>query len=255
MVLLDDNFASIVAAVEEGRTIFQGIRNFITYIFTSNVPEIVPYLAFVLLGIPLPLTILQILAVDLGTDMMPALALGADPPDPAIMKQKPRARTERLLNTSLLMRAYLFLGLIESAAAMTCYFFVLYSSGWHWGAVPPEGLYRQATTACLTAIIVAQVANVLVCRSPIESALSFRFLLNPLLLPAIAFEIALLVAIVYSNPGHRVFATAPLSLNVWAVAVPFAVALFVAEEMRKAYFVRRRLGRFATTSNRVSTAG
>jgi sodium/potassium-transporting ATPase subunit alpha len=142
----------------------------------------------------------------------------------------------------LLWRAYLFLGLIESAAAMTCYFFVLYSGGWHWGAVPPEALYRQATTACLTAIIVAQVANVLFCRSPIESALPFRFRTNSLLLPAIAFEIGLQLAIVYSSPGHRVFATAPLSLNVWAVAVPFAVALFVAEEIRKAYFVRRRLG-------------
>lgn len=171
-----------------------------------------PYLAYLLLGIPLPLTILQILAVDLGTDMLPALALGADPPDPAIMKQKPRARTERLLNKSLLMRAYLFLGLIESAAAMTCYFFVLYSGGRHWGAVPPEALYRQATTACLTAIVVTQVASVLVCRSPVESALSFRFRANPLLLPAIAFEIALQLAIVYSIPGHRVFGTAPLSL-------------------------------------------
>jgi sodium/potassium-transporting ATPase subunit alpha len=239
MVLLDDNFATIVVAVEEGRTIFQNIRNFITYIFTSNVPEIVPYLAYVLLGIPLPLTILQILAVDLGTDMVPALALGADPPNPEIMKLKPRARSERLLNKSILMRAYLFLGLIESAAAMTCYFFVLYSGGWKWGATPTESLYRQATTACLTAIIVTQVANVLVCRSPSASAFSFGVRANALLVPAIAVEIALLLALVYSALGQKIFATAPLPLAVWVVAVPFFLVLLIAEEVRKKYYVRR----------------
>jgi sodium/potassium-transporting ATPase subunit alpha len=136
------------------------------------------------------------------------------------------------------MRAYLFLGLIESAAAMTCYFFVLYSGGWRWGATPSEHLYRQATTACLTAIVVTQIANVLVCRSPSASALSFGLRANSLLLPAIAFEIALQLAIVYSALGHRIFATAPLPFAVWAVAVPFFAVLFIAEEIRKKYWVR-----------------
>jgi sodium/potassium-transporting ATPase subunit alpha len=77
MVLLDDDFASIVRAIEEGWAVFANIRKFLTYILTSNIPEIVPYLAFVLLKIPLPLTIIQILAVDLGTDMLPALGTEA----------------------------------------------------------------------------------------------------------------------------------------------------------------------------------
>ena len=97
MVLLDDNFASIVAAIEEGRAVFSNIRNFLTYILTSNVPELIPYLAFVVFRIPLPLTIMQILAVDLGTDMLPALGLGAEKPAPDIMKAPPRPRSDRLM--------------------------------------------------------------------------------------------------------------------------------------------------------------
>lgn len=104
LILLDDNFASIVAAIEEGRAVFDNIRKFLTYILSSNIPEIVPYLAFVLLRIPLPLTIIQILAVDLGTDMLPALALGAEKPDPAVMQRPPRARNGRLLSWGMLPR-------------------------------------------------------------------------------------------------------------------------------------------------------
>ena len=105
MVLLDDNFASIVAAIEEGRAVFTNIRSFLTYILSSNVPELFPYLAFVVFRIPLPLTIIQILAVDLGSDMLPALGLGAEKPAPDIMKVPPRSRADRLLNWPLLARA------------------------------------------------------------------------------------------------------------------------------------------------------
>ena len=93
IILLDDNFASIVSAIEEGRAVFENLRKFLTYILSSNVPELVPYLAFVLLRVPLPLTVIQILAVDLGTDMLPALALGAEAPDPGLMRQPPRPRS------------------------------------------------------------------------------------------------------------------------------------------------------------------
>ena len=98
MILLDDNFASIVAAIEEGRAVFDNLRKFLTYILTSNIPEMVPYLAFALFKIPLPLTIIQILAVDFGTDMLPALGLGAERPAPGTMTRPPRPRMERLLN-------------------------------------------------------------------------------------------------------------------------------------------------------------
>jgi magnesium-transporting ATPase (P-type) len=97
LVLLDDNFATIVCAIEEGRGVYANIRKFLTYILSSNVPELIPYLAFVLFKIPLALTVIQILAVDLGTDLVPALGLGAEPPETGMMKQPPRPRRERLL--------------------------------------------------------------------------------------------------------------------------------------------------------------
>ncbi|HLB31391.1 MAG TPA: cation-transporting P-type ATPase, partial [Gammaproteobacteria bacterium] len=133
LILLDDNFATIVDAIEEGRAVFDNIRKFLTYILSSNIPEIVPYLAFVLFRIPLPLTIIQILAVDLGTDLLPALALGAEKPDVEVMRRPPRRRTEPLLTPRLIVRAYLFLGVFEAAAAMVVYFLVLGSGGWRYG--------------------------------------------------------------------------------------------------------------------------
>ncbi|MDP1717659.1 MAG: HAD-IC family P-type ATPase, partial [Burkholderiales bacterium] len=184
IVLLDDNFASIVAAIEEGRAVFQNIRKFLTYILTSNIPEIVPYLAFVLLRIPLPLTIIQILAVDLGTDLLPALALGAEKPAPDIMQQPPRRRAERLMNWPLVVRAYLWLGMLEAAAAMAAFFFVLGAGGWRYGEIlaPADPLYLQATTACLAAIIVMQVVNVFLCRDPRESVFSVSLKRNYLII-------------------------------------------------------------------------
>ncbi|MFZ2951347.1 MAG: cation-transporting P-type ATPase, partial [Desulfuromonadaceae bacterium] len=151
IVLLDDNFASIVHAIEEGRTVFGNIRNFITYIFASNIPELVPYIGYILFGIPLPLTIMQILAVDLGTDMLPALALGSELPSPEIMQRPPRPKSERLLTRGILTRAYLFLGLFEALAGMSAYFYVMHGGGWSWpqALAPTSALYLQATTACL----------------------------------------------------------------------------------------------------------
>jgi magnesium-transporting ATPase (P-type) len=241
MILLDDNFASIVGAIEQGRAVFENIRKFMTYILTSNIPEIVPYLAFVLFGIPLPLTIIQILAVDLGTDMVPALALGAEPPHGTIMMRPPRRRAERLLSWPLLARAYLFLGLFEAAAAMAAYFFVALGGGWQFGQelAATDPLYRQATTACLSAIVVTQVANVFLCRSSRDSALAFGFFSNRLILWGVAIELALILLIVYTPWGNAVFGTAPLAADVWLFTLPFAAVMFGAEELRK-WFARRQ---------------
>ena len=241
MVLLDDNFATIVNAVEEGRTIYDNIKKFITYIFASNIPEAVPYLAYILFRIPLPLTILQILLVDLGTDMLPALALGSERPTPGVMKLPPRKMNERLLNVSVITRAYLFLGPIEAAACMFGFFWVLGQGGWTWGAILPGSdlLYREATTACLTAIIITQIANVFACRSFSESLFSIGFFTNRFIFVGIAFELLLQLFVVYHPFGNALFSTAPLPLAAWLMLVPFALFLLAAEETRK--FVVRRL--------------
>jgi sodium/potassium-transporting ATPase subunit alpha len=246
MVLADDNFASIVAAIEEGRAVFENIRKFLTYILTSNIPEVVPYLAFVLFRIPLPLTIIQILAVDLGTDLVPALALGAEPPDPEIMQRPPRRRKERLVTWPLVARAYLWLGLWEAAAAMLAFSCVLTAAGWTYGQRITRGdtlwpVYIQATTACLAAIVVAQIVNLFLCRSDRQSAWRIPLRANPLLLVGIGVELVTILVIVYTPLGNALFGTSPLPLWAWLIGVPVALAMFAAEEGRK-WLVRGRSG-------------
>ena len=241
VVLLDDNFASIIEAVEEGRTVFENIGKFLTYILTSNVPELVPYLAFAFARVPLALTVIQILAVDLGTDMVPALGLGAEAPDSRAMRRPPRRRQDRLLTPGLLVRAYLFLGAFEAAAGMAAFFFVLSAAGWQWGQALTTGdvVYRQATTACLTAIVVMQVVNVHLCRSRRTSIVSRPLFGNRLLTAGVVTELLLILLIDYTDPGHAVFGTAAIGYKAWLAIVPFAAAMLAVEEARKA-FVRGR---------------
>jgi sodium/potassium-transporting ATPase subunit alpha len=235
MILLDDHFASIVNAIEEGRAVFENLRKFLTYILTSNIPELVPYLAYVLLGVPLPLTIIQILAVDLGTDLLPALALGAEPPDAAVMRRPPRPAAERLLSWGVLLRAYLWLGPMQAAISLFAFFLVLQQGGWPWGAAlgHHDPLYLQATTACLATIIVAQVVNLFVCRHPVAPAWSFALRSNPLLLAGLGVELLLLMLIVYSVPGQWLFGTAPFDAGFWWLIAPLALLPGLAEEGRK----------------------
>lgn len=240
LILLDDNFASIVAAVEEGRAVYDNIQKFLTYILTSNIPELIPYLAFVLFKIPLPLTIIQILAVDLGTDLLPALALGAERPDSDVMRRPPRRRDDRLLSWGLLARAYLFLGPLQAVAALAAFFHVLYAAGWQYGQALGrlDPLYLQATTACLAAIVVAQMVNLFLCRHPLKPAWSFRLADNPLLLLGLAVELVAILAIVYTPAGNWLFGTAPIGWDAWLAAVPFALCMLVLEEARKAWLRR-----------------
>ena len=237
LILLDDNFASIVAAIEEGRAVFDNIRKFLTYILSSNIPELVPYLAFVLFRIPLPLTIIQILAVDLGTDMLPALALGAEKPDPAVMQRPPRARGERLLSWGLLARAYLFLGVLEAAAAMAVFFFVLYAAGWQYGVSlgREDPLYLQATSACLATIVVMQMMNVFLCRHPTNSSLSVGLFDNRYILLGLAAELAVILLIIYTPAGNWLFGTAPIGVEPWLLALAGAALMWALEEGRKAW--------------------
>jgi calcium-translocating P-type ATPase len=235
MVLLDDNFASIVNAVEEGRAVFENIRRFLTYILAHNVPELIPYLAFSLFAIPLPLTPIQILAIDMGTDSLTALGLGVEKPDPQVMRRPPRSQRQRLFDWTLARRAYLFLGMIEAAAAMAAFLFVLLGAGWVYGGSlsTRDPLYLRATTACLSAIIVMQIVNVFLCRSPDRSLWSTGLLGNPLILWGAVLEIGLVLLIDYTAFGNLVFGTAPIGKEVWLFMVPFAVAMLLLEELRK----------------------
>jgi len=240
IVLLDDHFGTIVNAIEEGRAVYENIRKFITYILTSNIPEIVPYLAFVLFRIPLPLTVIQILAVDLGTNVLPALALGAEKPSPDIMHRPPRPRDERLLSGKLLARAYLFLGPLEALGAMATFFFVLHGVGCQYGETLAlsDPRYLQATSACLMAIVMEQMVNLFLCRHPRLPAWHFPLVENRWLLAGLACEAGLITLILYTPGGNRLFGTAPLGMSVFLYALPFALFLGLAEETRK-WFIRR----------------
>jgi sodium/potassium-transporting ATPase subunit alpha len=242
MVLLDDNFASIVSAVEEGRAVFENIRKFLTYVLVHNVAELVPYLGFVLLRIPLALTPIQALSIDMGSDTLTALGLGVERPHPQIMRRPPRAHGERLMNWPLAFRAYLFLGLIEAAAAMAAFFFVLNAAGWKYGQTlaSKDPAYLQATTACLTAIIVMQIVNVFLCRSATRSVFSTGLLGNALIIVGVLSEIAVLLLISYTPWGNALLGTAPVGEKVWAVVIPFAAGMIILEELRK-WLARRRL--------------
>ncbi|MDO9471274.1 MAG: cation transporting ATPase C-terminal domain-containing protein [Nitrosomonas sp.] len=207
-----------------------------TYILTPNVPELVPYLAFVLFKIPLPLTIIQILAVDLGTDILPALALGAEAPHKDVMKNPPRARNERLLHWPLLGRSYLLLGVTEAIAAMAVFFYVLHAGGWIYGQMLPtdNALYLQATTACLSTIIVMQIMNVFICRHPSESVFHSGWFGNRLLLLGVVLEIILILLIAYTPLGNSMFGTTPIETDVRLYAIPFCLVMLVLDELRKA---------------------
>jgi sodium/potassium-transporting ATPase subunit alpha len=241
MILLDDNFATIVNAIEEGRTVYHNIRKFATYVLVSNVPEVVPYLGYGFLGLPLALTIPQVLAVDLGTDMVPAIALGADPPQPGIMDVAPRPRTERLLTAPLLLRTYFFLGLNSAILAMGAFFLYLFTNGWTWGTPLSwsSPLYKEATTVTFAGIVLAQVANVFACRSDRLSVAQLGWLTNPLILWGIAIELIILAVITYTATGNSIFGTSPLPAWVFGPLALGALVLLLAEEGRK--FVVNRL--------------
>ncbi|MDD5413136.1 MAG: cation transporting ATPase C-terminal domain-containing protein, partial [Methylobacter sp.] len=228
--------------------VYENIRKFLAYILTSNIPEVIPYLAFALFKIPLPLTIIQILAVDLGTDMLPALGLGAAKPEPGSMARPPRPRKERLLDWRLLVRAYLFLGILEAIVAMAAYFFVLHGSGWQWGESlgSHDPLYLQATTACLSAIIVTQIVNVFLCKTPGRSVFSTSLFDNHIILWGIALEIALILAMDYTDWGNLIFGTMPIAPEVWLFVLPFAIGMLLLEEVRK-FAVAKLSGRLKIT--------
>lgn len=238
LILLDDNFATIVKAVEEGRAIFDNIRRFITYIFASNIPEIVPYLVFVLSGgkIPLPLTVLQILAVDVGTDLLPALALGAEQPEKDVMQRKPRSKKERLLNLNLFLRAYGYLGIFEAIACMVSFFFAYKRAGYSL-ALPLIGqgaVYLKARTMCLASIVTSQIGNGFACRTNRESIISKGFITNRMYLFGIAAEILIISAFVYIPFFANVFGHVPLDAYDWLFLMIWPPIILLADEIRKA---------------------
>jgi len=244
MILTDDNFASIVKAIEEGRGVYSNIKKFLVYILTSNMSEAVPSAAFLFSkgGIPLPLTVMQILTVDIGTDMLPALGLGSELPEEGIMNRPPRPRNERLLVKNTLIKAFFWYGLLESIISMSAYFYVNILNGWPNVPLASSGIvYKQATTMTLAAIVFGQIGAVLNCRTDEQSLFKIGLFSNKKVIRGIAFEILLLSAIIYAPFMQSIFQTTAIGIKDWLFLVLIPIPMVLFEEIRKA--VIRRFGK------------
>jgi magnesium-transporting ATPase (P-type) len=234
LVLLDDHFGTIVAAVEMGRATYANIRRFLTYHLTDNVAELTPFVVWALSGgsVPLALSVLQILALDIGTDLLPALALGAEPPNPRTMRGP--ARTGSLIDGKVVRRAFLVLGPAEAATAMLAFLVVLIASGWTWQAVPDAALLATASGTAFTAIVLGQLGNAFACRSETRWIGRVGFGGNRLLWYAIAFELVMLVVFLFVPPLPALLGgTAPSSLGL-ALAMLTIPVVWLADTVHKA---------------------
>jgi calcium-translocating P-type ATPase len=254
MVLTDDNFATIAAAVEAGRRVYDNVRKFICYIFAHAVPEVMPFLIFALAGgaVPLPLTVMEILAIDLGTDTLPALALSREPAEPGLMDRPPRPRKQGVISAKMLARAWGFLGLLSATLVMAGFFLTLRHAGWYPGAATGPGTplhhaYRQATTVAWLGIVACQVGTAFSVRTDHASLRQVGVFSNKLLLAGIAVALAFAVAVVYLPALNSFFGTAPLSPGQLAIVAPFPLIVWGADETRRMLVRRNRSGRRGTT--------
>ena len=254
MVLADDNFASIVNAVEEGRGVYANIRKFATYIFSHNMTEAWPFILQIMLNIPLALPVMQVLAIDLGTDIVPALALGTEKPEPGVMNRPPRSQREHLIDSQLLLRAMVWLGSLQTLLCFAGFFFLYRSFGYgdllH---LPRPDLipyaerllsrdgyvYVLATTIFHAGVITTQIGNAYACRTERMSVFSVGFFSNHFLLVGILVELILINVLIYVPPFQSIFEHGPLPLKFWAFLFLYPPIIFMAEEGRKA-FLRRR---------------
>ena len=244
MILTDDNFHSIVNAIEEGRAVYENIKRFTTYIFTSNTPEAVPFVFFALSAgrIPIALPVMHVLAVDLGTDMVPALGLGAEPPEEGVMDVPPRKLTDHLITKDLLARAYLILGPVESLVAMLAFYFFFWTNGYKgmWIDLPDSGqIYLAATAMAFSGVVVTQIGNLFTQRATHRSILKVPLFNNKFIWIGIVSEIVLTLAIVYTPFMQRFIGTAAFDAKYWLPLIVWIPALPLVDSIYKSFKKRR----------------
>jgi len=263
IILTNDNFATLVSAIEEGRAVYDNVRKFMTYIFSSNVPEILPFIFTAAFNIPLALTFRQILAIDLGTDMLPALGLGAEKPEPDVMRRPPRGRHQPLVDRPLLRRAFLFLGPIEAALCYSGFYLVQalaspadfpllgrllerigmvdYFSGLAVMArLHPQEVYLLSITVFHAGVVMAQAGNAFACRTETNRGRSLGWLSNRNLLFGVAIEVLIILLLIYVPPLARMFQHVPLPAAFWLWLAPYAAVLYGIDWLRKSFWRRVR---------------
>lgn len=237
MVLVDDNFATIVGAIEAGRRVYDNVRKFIVYIFAHATPEVVPFLAYALTSgaIPLPLTIMQILAVDLGTETLPALALGRENAEPDLMRRPPRPRTQSVIDGPMLARSWGLLGGVSAVLVMGLFLLTLLDGGWTFGADTGTGelhhTWQQATTMTFLGIVACQIGTAMAARTSRSPLARIGFTTNRMLLWGIAFEIVFAAAVVTLPPLQTVFGTAVPDIWLLTLLLPLPVIVWGCDEL------------------------
>ena len=239
LVLLDDHFATVVAAVRQGRTTFANIRRFLTYHLTDNVAELAPFLVFSVTGgaVPLAIGVLQVLSLDIATDLLPALALGAEPSSPRVLEGPPPRR--RLVDRHVLTRALAVLGPVEATVAMTAFLTVLVSAGWSYGETASGTALATASGAAFTAIVLGQFGTAFACRSSSRPVWRLGWRGNPLLVGALGVEVLVLAAVLTVPPVADLLGHRPPSLAGLAVAGCAVPAVLAVDAIGKAVRARR----------------
>jgi len=263
MVLMDDKFCSIVEGIRQGRLIFDNLKKSIAYTLTSNIPEITPFLALILLQIPIPLETVMILCIDLGTDMLPAIALAYEEPESDIMQRMPRNKAfDRLVNNKLIGMCYGQIGMIQAAAGFTCYFSVLAKYGLFLSDIMGTGFkytdedekfvcgldydtrmnhLRQAQTSFLISIIVAQWTDVMICKTRVLSIFQ-QGMRNFVLNIGLIEELLLGMCLCYVPFLNTAFKTTSIDFEMWCYGMPFAILILVYDEIRKMLLRYERAG-------------
>merc|ERR1719193_1923906 len=267
MILLDDNFASIVTGVEEGRLIFDNLKKSIAYTLTSNIPEISPFLLFILCDVPLPLGTVTILCIDLGTDMVPAISMAYEGPESDIMKRKPRDPIkDKLVNERLISIAYGQIGMIQAVAGFFTYFVIMAENGFlpgylfglradwddktkndvqdsygqEWTYSQRKDLELTCHTAFFVTIVVVQWADLIICKTR-RLSLLHQGMTNWMLNFGLFFETALAAFIQYTPGLNTALRLRPLNAPWWFIGIPFSLLIFIYDEIRR-FLLRRNPG-------------
>jgi len=267
MILLDDNFASIVTGVEEGRLIFDNLKKSIAYTLTSNIPEITPFLVFMVFSVPLPLGTVTILCIDLGTDLLPAISLAYEQAESDIMKRNPRDKfADKLVNERLISMAYGQIGMIQALAGFVCYTVILMQNGFmpedlmglrvNWddkAGMALEDSYGQqwaysqrkiveftCHTMFFTAIVIVQWADVLICKTRRLSIFQ-QGMKNKILIAGLMEETLLAAFLAYCPGTDAMLRMYPLEWTWWFIPMPFSLIIFTYDEIRK-MLIRRNPG-------------
>jgi len=234
MVLADDSFSSIIAAIKEGRTIYNNLKKFVFYMFSCNIGELITVFAAIAIALPTPLSAILILAINLGTDVLPAVALGVEPPEEGIMNQKPRNPEEKIMNKQFILR-YVYVGTAIGIIVMTIYILNLYRYGWTWGTdlSGSDPIHLRASTTAFALLIVIQMMQAFNARSQIQSIFKIGLFSNKYLVGAIAISLIMTFAMVEMPFFQHYLHTTALSLTDWIIIIGSASIIIFMEEIRK----------------------